>query len=315
MALVLGAIVADRWFATHRGLVTGLFSAASSGGQLIFLPLVAHLVAGPGWRTASLAVAFGSLLLVAPVALLMTDGPERAGLRKLGAPPEDPSTRSAVLPPLPPRPQEGAARTALRVLGEASRSPVFWVLAGTFFICGWSTNGLIQTHFVPAAHDHGMPATTSAGLLALIGVFDMVGTVASGWLTDRVDPRFLLFVYYALRGLALLGVPLLLGPHVAPPLFLFVVFYGLDWVATVPPTIALCREHFGAVRSGVVFGWVFASHMVGAGIAAAYAGWIRQAQGDYLTAWLTAGALCVLAAAAILLVPQSRRTRTPVPTS
>jgi MFS family permease len=305
MALVLGAIVADRWFATHRGLVTGLFSAASSGGQLIFLPLVAHLVAGPGWRTASLAVAFGSLLLVVPVALLMADGPERAGLPKYGAPPADPATRSAVLPPLPPRPQEGAARTALRVLGEASRSPVFWVLAGTFFICGWSTNGLIQTHFVPAAHDHGMPATTSAGLLALIGVFDMVGTVASGWLTDRVDPRFLLFVYYALRGLALLGVPLLLGPHVAPPLFLFVVFYGLDWVATVPPTIALCREHFGSVRSGVVFGWVFASHMVGAGIAAAYAGWIRQAQGDYLTAWLTAGALCVGAAAAILLLPRS----------
>jgi predicted MFS family arabinose efflux permease len=306
MALVLGAIVADRWFATHRGLVTGLFSAASSGGQLIFLPLVAHLVAGPGWRTASLAVAVGSLALVLPVALLMSDGPERSGLQKLGAPPADPGTipGSEVLPPLPPRPEEGAARTALRVLGEASRSPVFWVLAGTFFVCGWSTNGLIQTHFVPAAHDHGMPATTSASLLALIGVFDMVGTVASGWLTDRVDPRFLLFAYYALRGLSLLGVPVLLGPYVAPPLFLFVVFYGLDWVATVPPTIALCREHFGSVRSGVVFGWVFASHMVGAGIAAAYAGWIRQAQGDYLTAWLTAGALCVGAAAAILLVPR-----------
>ena len=304
MALVVGAIVADQWFATHRGLVTGLFSAASSGGQLVFLPLVAHLVAGPGWRTAALVVAVGSLALVLPVALLLSDGPERSGLRKYGAPPVDPATE--VLPPLPPQPETGAARTALRVLREASRSPVFWVLAGTFFICGWSTNGLIQTHFVPAAHDHGMPATTSAGLLALIGVFDMVGTVASGWLTDRVDPRYLLVAYYGFRGLSLLGVPLVLGPEVAPTLFLFVVFYGLDWVATVPPTIALCREHFGSVRSGVVFGWVFASHMVGAGIAAAYAGWVRQVQGDYFAAWLTAGVLCLVAAAAILLVPRRR---------
>jgi MFS family permease len=311
MALVVGAIVADQWFATNRGLVTGLFSAASSGGQLIFLPLVAQLVAGPGWRTAALVVSLGALLLVLPVALLLSDGPERSGLRKYGEadPPTGPPTghRTDVLPPLPTEPPVGAARTAIDVLRAASRTPVFWVLAGTFFVCGWSTNGLIQTHFVPAAHDHGMPATTSAGLLALIGVFDMVGTVASGWLTDRVDPRFLLVAYYGLRGLSLLGVPLLLGPEIAPPLFLFVVFYGLDWVATVPPTIALCREHFGAVRSGVVFGWVFASHMVGAGIAAGYAGWVREVQGDYLTAWLTAGVLCLGAALAILLVPRSGR--------
>ncbi len=307
MALVVGAIVADQWFATSRGLVTGLFSAGSSGGQLVFLPLVAQLVAGPGWRLAALVVALGALALVLPVALLLSDGPESAGLRKYGAPPVAPGEAGGteVLPPLPSRPQEAAARTAVRVLAEASRSPVFWVLAGTFFVCGWSTNGLIQTHFVPAAHDHGMPATTSAGLLALIGVFDMVGTIASGWLTDRVDPRLLLVAYYGLRGLSLLGVSLVLGPEVVPSLFLFVVFYGLDWVATVPPTIALCREHFGAVRSGVVFGWVFAAHMVGAGIAAAYAGWVRQVQGDYLTAWLTAGAMCLVAAVAILLVPRT----------
>ena len=304
MALVLGAIVADRWFTTHRGLVTGLFSAASSGGQLVFLPLVAHLVAGPGWRAAALVVALASLTLVVPVALLLSDGPEQSGLRTYG---EVGPVGSDVLPPLPPRSQTGAARTALRVLREVSRAPVFWVLAATFFVCGWSTNGLIGTHFVPAAHDHGMPATTSAGLLALIGVFDMVGTIASGWLTDRVDPRWLLVGYYGFRGLSLLGLPLVLGPEVAPPLLLFVVFYGLDWVATVPPTIALCRQHFGAVRSGVVFGWVFASHMVGAGIAAAYAGWVRQVQGDYLTAWLTAGVLCLGAAVAILLVPRSGR--------
>jgi predicted MFS family arabinose efflux permease len=181
------------------------------------------------------------------------------------------------------------------------------VLVGTFWICGWSTNGLIGTHFIPATHDHGMPATTSASLLALIGVFDIVGTVASGWLTDRVDPRLLLVAYYSLRGLSLLFVPALLGPEVDPTLFLFVVFYGLDWVATVPPTVALCRLHFGLERSGVVFGWVFASHMVGAGVAASYAGWVRQAQGDYLAAWLTAGALCLAAAVACLLIPRRAR--------
>ena len=162
----------------------------------------------------------------------------------------------------------------------------------TFWICGWSTNGLIGTHFIPAAHDHGMPETTSASLLALIGVFDIAGTVASGWLTDRVDSRYLLFVYYFFRGLSLLVVPWLLGPHVHPSLFVFILFYGLDWVATVPPTVALCRQHFGIERSGVVFGWVFASHMVGAGIAASYAGWIRTGLGDYFVAWMTAGALC-----------------------
>ena len=142
---------------------------------------------------------------------------------------------------------------------------MFWILVGTFWICGWSTNGLIQTHLIPAAHDHGMPPGTAAGLLAVIGVFDIVGTVGSGWLTDRMDPRLLLFVYYWFRGMSLLVVPWLLGPVVAPPLWVFIVFYGLDWVATVPPTVALCRTHFGLERSGVVFGWVFASHMVGRG--------------------------------------------------
>ena len=187
-----------------------------------------------------------------------------------------------------------------------SRSWTFWALFGTFWICGWSTNGLIGTHFIPAAHDHGMPATTSANLLALIGIFDIIGTIASGWLTDRVDSRYLLFGYYFFRGLSLLAVNWLLGPHVHPSLFLFILFYGLDWVATVPPTVALCRQHFGIEKSGVVFGWVFAAHMVGAGVAASYAGWIRDSQGDYLIAWLTAGGLCVLAAFACLTIPKLR---------
>jgi MFS family permease len=271
MALVFGAIVANRWFVRHRGLVTGLFSAASSTGQLIFLPAIAQLAHGPGWRWAAGLVAAFALLLV-----------------------------------------PGAATVALTTLRDISRRWTFWALFLTFWICGWSTNGLIGTHFIPAAHDHGMPETTSAGLLALIGIFDIVGTVASGWLTDRVDSRYLLFGYYFLRGLSLLVVPTLLGPHVQPSLFLFIVFYGLDWVATVPPTVALCRIHFGLERSGVVFGWVFASHMVGAGVAASYAGWIRQGLGDYFVAWMTAGGLCLVASLMCLSIPRAGASVEPV---
>ena len=306
LALVFGAIVANRWFVRHRGVVIGVFSAASSTGQLVFLPAIAHLAAGPGWRWAAGLVAVFALVLVPLVLLLMRDHPADVGTTAYGAVPvvePDP----AALPPVVPGRPEPAARLALRTLRESSRSRTFWILFVTFWICGWSTNGLIGTHFIPAAHDHGMPQTTSASLLALIGIFDIIGTVASGWLTDRVDSRYLLFGYYLLRGLSLLTVPWLLAATVHPSLFVFIVFYGLDWVATVPPTVALCREHFGVERAGVVFGWVFASHMVGAGVAASFAGWVRQSQGDYHAAWLTAGALCLGAAALCLVIPRPVR--------
>jgi len=301
MALVFGAIVANRWFVRHRGLVTGIFSAGSATGQLIFLPLIAHLASGPGWRWATGVVAVFSLLLVPVVLLVLRDRPSDVGQVPYGAP------ASYVEPPID-RSGPGAAAVAVNTLREVSRRWTFWALFLTFWICGWSTNGLIGTHFIPAAHDHGMPETTSAGLLALIGIFDIIGTIASGWLTDKVDSRYLLFGYYFLRGLSLLVVPVLLGPHVQPSLFLFIVFYGLDWVATVPPTVALCREHFGLEKSGVVFGWVFAAHMVGAGVAASYAGFIRQGTGDYFIAWMTAGGLCLLAAVMCLSIPNLRRT-------
>jgi len=300
LALVFGAIVANRWFVRHRGLVVGIFSAASSTGQLVFLPVIAHLSDGPGWRWAAGLVAAFALALVPLVLLLLRDRPEDVGTTAYGAP-------AGAAPTPQVSGSAGAARLALTTLRDSARSRTFWILFVTFWICGWSTNGLIGTHFIPAAHDHGMPHTTAANLLALIGIFDILGTVASGWLTDKVDPRKLLFGYYFLRGLSLLFVHALLGPHVHPSLFVFVVFYGLDWVATVPPTVALCREHFGIDRAGVVFGWVFASHMVGAGIAASYAGLVRQLSGDYLVAWLTAGALCVLAAGLCLLIPKVSR--------
>jgi sugar phosphate permease len=299
LALVFGAIVANRWFVRHRGLVVGLFSAASSMGQLVFLPAIAHLAEGPGWRWAAGLVAGFALLLVPLVLLLLADSPAAVGTTAYGQPADQP-------PPATPVPTRGAARVAIDTFRESARSPVFWVLFGSFWICGWSTNGLIGTHFIPAAHDHGMPQTTAASMLALIGIFDILGTVASGWLTDRVDSRYLLFVYYALRGLSLLAVPWLLAEVVHPSLFVFIVFYGLDWVATVPPTVALCRQHFGVEKAGVVFGWVFAAHMVGAGVAASFAGLVRQSTGDYFGAWLTAGGLCLAAAVAVLLIPRHR---------
>jgi predicted MFS family arabinose efflux permease len=175
------------------------------------------------------------------------------------------------------------------------RVPAFLVLAGTFFICGWSTNGLIQTHLIPAAHDHGMPVTAAASLLALVGLFDIVGTIASGWLTDRFDPRLLLAVYYALRGLSLVALPNLFAGELRPSMLVFIIFYGLDWVATVPPTIALCRDQFGTAGP-VVFGWVFASHQLGAAFAATAGGAVRDQLGSYAVAFYVAGGLSVIAA-------------------
>lgn len=291
LALVFGAVVANRWFEERRGLVTGIFSAAYATGQLLFLPLIAHIVMSIGWQLGSLIVT-GFVLLVMPVFWFgFRERPADVGLLPYGA------TEA--------RKEEQAPRTAretIAVLRFAARHKAFWILAGTFFVCGWSTNGLIGAHFIPAAHDHGMPATTAAGLLAMVGIFDFVGTILSGWLTDRVDSRLLLVIYYGLRGLALFTVPFVMGPTVEPPLLFFVVFYGLDWIATVPPTIALTRQYFGVAKVGVVYGWVFASHMVGAAVAAAFAGIIRDTQGSYFTAWITAAVLCLLAAGSFVFL-------------
>ena len=286
MALVFAATVANRWFTRSRGLVTGVLTAGSATGQLVFLPLVAVLAESSGWRTAALVVAGSALAVVPLVLLLLADRPADVGLEPYGGP--DP------LAPAAP-PAGGAAVAAVSALRRASRTPAFWLLAAGFAICGASTNGLIATHFVPAAHDHGMGTTTAAGLLALVGVFDVVGTIASGWLTDRVDSRLLLAWYYALRGLSLFALPFLFAAVPHATMLLFIVFYGLDWVATVPPTVALCRERFGA-DGGIVFGWVFASHQVGAALAASAAGLVRTTTGSYDAAWIGAGALCLVAA-------------------
>lgn len=294
VALVFGAIVANRWFVARRGLVVGILGAAWATGQLVFLPLLAAVVEAWGWRAASVTVALACLVLLPVVAAVLRDRPEDVGLLPYGG--LDPQGRGAPAPAT----AGAAVGHAVTVLREAFWTRPFLLLAGTFFVCGWTTNGIISSHFVPAAHDHGMGATTAAGLLAVVGVFDIVGTIGSGWLTDRVDPRTLLAVYYGLRGLALLAVPALLGPSVEPPLLVVVALFGLDWVATVPPTVVLCRAAFGPERGGIVFGWVFAAHMIGASAAAAVSGALRTASGDYTSAWLLAGALAVAAAVASL---------------
>ncbi|MGA5556975.1 MFS transporter [Streptomyces lavendulocolor] len=297
MALAFAATVTNRWFTARRGLVTGILTAAGASGQLVFLPLLSWLVTHHGWRPAAVTVALSALAVVPLVWLLLRDHPADVGLRPYGADDFVPK----------PAPVPGAARRTLSVLASAARTGPFWLLAGTFAICGASTNGLVKTHFVPAAHDHGMPMTAAASLLAVIGVFDVVGTIASGWFTDRFEARRLLAVYYALRGISLLFLPILLAPSVHPPMVFFIVFYGLDWVATVPPTMALCREHYGE-DSAIVFGWVLASHQIGAAVVAFAGGWARDVFGSYDVVWYASGALCAAAALMALVI----RRRKPV---
>jgi predicted MFS family arabinose efflux permease len=308
MALVFAATIANTWFTKSRGLVIGILTAGSAAGQLVFLPFIAVLAQDPGWRQASLLIAAGALAVVPLVLKFLKNSPADVGALPYGA--EEPSgaavessvaagagngTTGAARPAGAAEPRRNAAVRALQVLRSASRNRTFWALAAGFAICGATTNGLIGTHFIPSAHDHGMPETTAAGLLAVVGIFDILGTIASGWLTDRFNPRILLAVYYQFRGIGLLVLPLLLGSSVQPSMIVFVVIYGLDWVATVPPTAAICRQVFGADGS-VVFGWVFAAHQLGAAAAALAAGAIRDATGHYTYAWFGAAAMCTIAA-------------------
>jgi len=293
MAMSFVAVVSGRWFIARRGLVTGVLTAAGATGQLIFLPILAALETHHGWRSAALVTTIACLLVVPIVVWRLHDSPASIGVTPYGAPAGTP-----IAPPARTGRPVGSALSALR---DASRTGVFWLLVGSFAICGMSTNGLVGTHFIPAAHDHGMPETAAAGLLALVGLFDVVGTIFSGWLTDRFDPRWLLGVYYLGRGSSLFVLPTLFSDSVHPNMFVFILFYGLDWVATVPPTIALCRIAFGD-RGPIVFGWVFASHQLGAAIAAGLAGLVRDKLGNYDLAWFVAGGLCIAAAAMCLAV-------------
>jgi sugar phosphate permease len=294
IALVLGAIVVNRWFAKRRGLVLGVLTASTATGQLVFLPMLASVVERFGWRSAVLIVAGVSLAIIPLIALLMRDRPSEVGLQALGEQSETVETRQRTVNPI---------ATTLSALWLGMRSRDFWLLSGSFFICGLSTNGLIGTHLIPACIDHGIPEVKAAGLLAVMGIFDFVGTTASGWLSDRWNNRYLLFWYYGLRGLSLIFLPFSFDPHFYG-LSVFAVFYGLDWIATVPPTVRLTTNVFGKEKAGVMFGWIVAAHQLGAATAAFGAGALRTWLGSYLHAFILAGVMCLIAAVFVLRIGQ-----------
>jgi MFS family permease len=298
-ALVLGATVANRWFVARRGLVVGALTAAGASGQIIFLPLASWLAQHEGWRFAmvpglGVCLAAGVLFV-----LLGCNHPAELGMKAYGE--EGPGA------PLPP-PAPNAVRNAFAMLAEASHSAAFWILFITFFVCGLSTAGLIQTHFIPLCADYGMAEVEAAGVLAMMGGFNFVGTIASGWLSDRYDCRKLLFWYYGLRGLSLLFLPS--SDFSFYGLSIFAVFYGLDWIATVPPTVKLAAQSFGRDKAPLVFGWVFVGHQLGSAAAAFGGGVTRDALASYLPAFYTAGAACIVAAVLVLAI--ARKPTAPV---
>ena len=290
-ALVLGATIAARWFNARRGLVVGIMTASTATGQLVFLPLLASVTERMGWRVALSFVCVMLGVAAFAVLMLMRDRPSDLGLRPFGDNGTEP------LPALPPK-NAPIMAAALGTLRDVSQTRAFWILFATFFICGASTNGLVQVHLIPMCLDFGIPQVQAASLLAAMGIFDFFGTICSGWLSDRYDNRWLLFWYYGLRGLSLLMLPFTDFSFYG--LSLFAMFYGLDWIATVPPTVRLTAQRFGAERANLVFGWVFAGHQIGAAFAAFGAGLSRTLLATYLPAFFFAGALCVIAAVIVL---------------
>jgi MFS family permease len=292
VASVLGPTVSARWFVRSRGLVVGIFGASSSAGQLVFIPVLTALAVAFDWRLAAVALAILALTLLIPVIAFVRNDPSEVDERPLGAP------DGPIRPPPPPD---------AGVMHHAIRSADFWFLAGTFFVCGATSNGLIGQHFIPHAVEHGFTQTAAASALAVMGIFNFMGTIASGWLTDRYDPRKLLLIYYSFRGVSLLFLPFV---HDTMTIGAFAILFGLDYIATVPPTVALAADRFGAHNVGVVYGWIFASHMLGAAIAAWVAGIVRESVGDYAVAFVAAGWIAIVAGFAAMMI--RRREAVPV---
>lgn len=297
IANVLAATIAARWFTERRGLVMGLLTSSAAAGQLLFLPFLAAVIAAYGWRPMSLVLAAIVLVLLIPVAKWMRERPQDVGLASYGEPPGT---------SVPPRARPGnPVVVAFGALGTGLRSRDFWLLAGSFFVCGASTNGLIGTHLVAACSDKGMSEVAAASMLGMMAIFNFVGATGSGYLSDRVDNRVLLAVYYSLRGLSLLWLPFAFDSFFT--LSLFVVFYGLDWIATVPPTVRLTANAFGKENTGLMFGWISASHQLGGAAAAYLAGVIRVDMGNYTQAFLISGALCFVAAVMVMFIGRAPR--------
>ena len=302
-ATVLGATVVNRWFHERRGLVMGVLTAATATGQLIFLPILARLVQLKGWQAVPAVVATVLFCVIPLVAIFVRDRPADIGLKAYGAP------ASSVEPP---RSTRSPLVNAFAVLKKGSRSRDFWLLFASFFVCGATTNGLVGTHLVPACMDHGIPEVRAAGLLAMMGVFDLLGTTGSGWLSDRMDSRWLLFWYYGLRGLSLLFLPLAFQMSEGA-LYVFAIFYGLDWIATVPPTMRLTTDVFGRQDAPVAFGWIFAGHQIGAAFGALGAGIIRTSTAAYTLAWVSAGLFCLVASVLVLRIARFKTKLQPIP--
>lgn len=296
IANVLAATIVTRWFVTQRGLAMGILIAATSTGQLAFLPALAFLIDAWGWRSARLVVAAAALVVLPVIYLLVPETPASARTKPLGAPDD-------WVPP--PRLAGNPLARAFTTLGRGARSPTFWVLFASFFVCGLSTNGLIGTHMVAMCFDYGIPEVQAASLLAAMGIFDLVGTTASGWLSDRYDNRVLLAWYYGLRGISLIFLPFSSFNFVE--LSVFAVFYGLDWIATVPPTVRLANQTFGDADGPVLFGWIAAGHQLGAATAAFGGGLLRSLYGSYMHAFIVAGLACVAVAAMMLITRMASR--------
>jgi len=286
----VAAVIANRWFVARRGLVVGLLTASNASGQLVFLPVLAWLATSFGWVSVPLAVSLLVLAMVPFVWLLLAESPGSVGLGAYGATEESPTLPTSANP----------FRVAFGGLARGAQSTDFWLLAGSFAVCGFSTYGLIGTHMIAYCMDHGIPEVTAAGLMASLGVFDLFGTICSGWLTDRYNPRVLLFWYYGLRGLSLVVLPF--TPFDALSLSVFAVFYGLDWVATVPPTVMLTNEVFGRKDAPVIASWIFCGHQAGAALAALGAGAVRSATGSYFAAFIASGAACLIASLLVLRI-------------
>jgi predicted MFS family arabinose efflux permease len=294
VASVLSATIVNRWFVTHRGLVMGLLAASTSTGTLIFFPAFSAIQEWGGWKPVVIVVAVCLGLLITLVWWLLPESPADVGQTPFGGTQQAVAVASKANP----------LKTAFGGLKEGLESRDFWLLAGTFFVCGFTTNGLIGTHMIALCGDHGLDAVVASGLLAVMGAFDLVGTTASGWLTDRYDPRKLLFIYYGLRGLSLIYLPF--ADFSFRGLSLFAVFYGLDWIATVPPTLALTNRAFGSQKAPVIFGWILASHQLGAALAAFIAGYSRSISGSYLEAFVAAGFIAIIAAFVALMIGRGR---------
>jgi MFS family permease len=303
VAIVLAATIVNRWFVTHRGLVMGLLSASTATGNLVFLPVLAALADAGGWQPVVIAVAIATGALVPLVLALLPERPADIGTVPFGA------VEGAHLEP--PRASQNPLHLALSTLVMAARERNFWLLFATFFICGFTTNGLIGTHLIAMCGDYAIPAVNAAGLMAMMGLFDLVGTTASGWLTDRFDSRWLLFCYYGLRGLSLVYLPY--SDFTFYGLSMFAVFYGLDWIATVPPTLRLTTQTFGDRAAPIVFGWIAAGHQLGAAVAAFSAGVLRDWLGTYFQALMIAGAAGLLAAVLSLWIGRDAGDGAPQP--